>query len=327
METNQKSLKTWSHLAKQRRKPSEYDVVTKKLHYSTNNPDAPWELAPNAPMNNWYKKYRNNSKLKNDDWDGFSDPDELVYRTYNLLQDGQESYVFSLFDQFSDRGHDSQIDKDWVFVLAQIYTPLRFLFHGIQMSSSYLAQIAPSSTITNCATFQTADYLRFTTHTAYRTFELSRSFSDLEFNKNERMLWENSEIFQGFRKIIEKNLIAYDWGECFVSLCLVVIPGILEGVLRPLSLTAKHNNDLLMSLLIDSQIKDIERHQKWAKALYNYSVKSNPESPSVIHNWVEEWSDMGVEAVKDYINGVPGSVLTPQDVVAQYKTTLSSFKI
>ena len=95
METNQKSLKTWSHLAKQRRKPSEYDVVTKKLHYSTNNPDAPWELAPNAPMNNWYKKYRNNSKLKNDDWDGFSDPDELVYRTYNLLQDGQESYVFS----------------------------------------------------------------------------------------------------------------------------------------------------------------------------------------------------------------------------------------
>ncbi|MEY2909924.1 MAG: toluene monooxygenase system protein, partial [Pseudomonadota bacterium] len=44
----QKPLRTWSHLAANRKKPNEYDIVSRKLHYSMNNPDAPWEQSPES---------------------------------------------------------------------------------------------------------------------------------------------------------------------------------------------------------------------------------------------------------------------------------------
>ncbi len=174
-------LKTWSHLAARRRKPSEYEIVSTNLHYTTDRPDAPFELDPNFPLAIWFKTHRNGSPLKHADWNAFRDPDEIVYRTYNMLQDGQENYVYGLFDQFSARGHDAMLEHGWARHLARLYTPARYLFHTLQMGSAYLCQIAPASTISNCATYQTADTLRWLTHTAYRTKELSKSFDDLGF--------------------------------------------------------------------------------------------------------------------------------------------------
>ncbi|MEO0316935.1 MAG: hypothetical protein RL404_612, partial [Pseudomonadota bacterium] len=158
-----KPLKTWSHLAGQRRKPSEYEIVSTNLHYTTNNPDAPFELDPNFPLATWFKQYRNASPLKHADWNAFRDPDEIVYRTYNMMQDGQETYVNGLLDQMSERGHDAMLERTWAGSLARLYAPSRYLFHALQMASAYLSQMAPASTISNCATYQTADSLRWLT--------------------------------------------------------------------------------------------------------------------------------------------------------------------
>ena len=73
-----KPLKTWSYLAGRRRKPSEYEIVSTNLHFSTDNPDAPLELDPNFEMAQWFKKYRNASPLSHPDWNAFRDPDEIV---------------------------------------------------------------------------------------------------------------------------------------------------------------------------------------------------------------------------------------------------------
>ena len=192
-----KPLKTWSHLAGQRRKPSEYEIVTTNLHYTTNNPDAPFELDPNFPMAQWFKQYRNASPLTHDDWNAFRDPDEIVYRTYNMMQDGQETYVNGLLDQMSERGHDTMLERTWAGSLARLYAPSRYLFHTLQMASAYLSQMAPASTISNCATYQTADSLRWLTHTAYRTKELSLTFGDIGLGKDERRYWEQDAAWQG----------------------------------------------------------------------------------------------------------------------------------
>ena len=45
--------KTWSLLGDLRRKPSEYEVVTTKLHYHFRRQPAPFELDPNTPINTW----------------------------------------------------------------------------------------------------------------------------------------------------------------------------------------------------------------------------------------------------------------------------------
>jgi toluene monooxygenase system protein E len=256
-------------------------------------------------MNLWYKKYRNASPLKHENWDAFTDPDQLVYRTYNMLQDGQETHVQSLFDQFNEREHDKMIEPGWEHKLAQCYAPLRYLFHCLQISSAYVQQMAPASTISNCCILQTADSLRWLTHTAYRTHELSMTHPGEGFGQNERELWEKEAGWQGLRELMERQLITFDWGEAFVSLNLVIKPTIMESVLKPLQTEARENNDTLLPLLIDSQLKDAERHNRWAKELVKHSLQ-NKANEEVIRKWVDKWQPFADKAAQDYLNMLLG---------------------
>ncbi|MER2605943.1 MAG: aromatic/alkene monooxygenase hydroxylase subunit beta [Siculibacillus sp.] len=297
-------LKTWSHLATRRRKPSEYEIVSTNLHYTTDRPDAPFELDPNFPMAQWFKKNRNASPLKHADWNAFRDPDEMVYRTYNMIQDGQENYVFGLLDQFSDRGHDAMLDATWARHLARLYTPARYLFHTLQMGSAYLCQIAPSSTISNVATYQTADSLRWLTHTAYRTRELSKTFDGFGFGTGERAMWENDPAWAGFRELVEKGLVAWDWAESFVVMNLVARPAVEEAVLRGLGQTGRHNGDSLLGLLCDAQLVDADRHRRWAGALVKMALETEGNR-DVLANWVAKWEPLGKAAIDAYCAHLP----------------------
>jgi toluene monooxygenase system protein E len=293
-------LRTWSHLAGRRRKPSEYEIVSTNLHYTTDNRDAPFELDPDYDLARWYKTYRNESALRHDDWNAFRDPDELVYRTYNILQDGQETYISGVFDQFSERGHDALLEPTWAGTLARLYTPSRYLFHGLQLGSAYLTQIAPSSTISNAAAYQTADSLRWLSHTAYRTAELARTFPDKGFGTGEREYFERDAAWQGFREFLEKALIAWDWGESFVVLNLVLKPAVEESVLRGLGQIGRQHGDTLLGMLIDNQLLDASRHRRWATALVRLALQ-NEANRAVITGWIGRWLPYAERAIDSYI--------------------------
>jgi len=299
-----KPLKTWSHLAGNRRRPSEYEIVSTNLHYNMKHPENPFELDPDVPISKWYRKYRNESPLKFDDWDQFRDPDQLIYRTYNLLQDGQEAYVTGLFDQFSDRGHDEMLDAEWISLLARLYTPGRYLFHTLQMGSAYLHQMAPASTITNCATYQTADSLRWLTHTAYRTRELTNNYPNAHFGRKEREIWENDPAWQGFRELMEKVLVTWDWGEAFVALNLVAKPAVEEAVLNQLGVAARANDDTLLGLLTQAQMRDAERHRRWSEALVNMVI-DHGDNKQILKGWIQKWKPLGNKAIEAYCRALP----------------------
>lgn len=299
-----KPLKTWSHLAGRRRKPSEYEIVSVSLHYSDRDRDAPFELDPGMFMANWYKRYRNGSPLVHHDWNAFRDPDELVYRTYNMLQDGQETYVFGLFDQFDTREHDRALDPSWAGTLARVYTPCRYLFHTLQMASAYVMQMAPASTITNCAAFQAADSLRWLSHTAYRTKELSRTFADKGFGRDECQYWEGDPAWQGLRELMEKVLTTWDWAEAFVALNLVAKPAIEEAVLRKLGEAGRHNGDTLLGMLTDAQLADAARHRRWAASLVAMA-KSVEGNDGVLRRWLADWETLAERAVDAYCAALP----------------------
>ncbi|MCC4114985.1 aromatic/alkene monooxygenase hydroxylase subunit beta [Aromatoleum toluclasticum] len=299
-----KPLKTWSHLAARRRKPSEYEIVSTNLHYTTDRPDAPFELSPDFPLAQWFKTYRNASPLQHPDWNAFRDPDEIVYRTYNMLQDGQEAYVFGLFEQFSARGHDAMVERPWAGSLARLYTPARYLFHSLQMGSAYLCQIAPASTISNCATYQAADSLRWLTHTAYRTRELANGFGDLGFGTDERRYWEQDPAWQGFRELMERALVAWDWGESFVALNLVARPAVEEAVLRGLGHAGRHHGDTLLGMLCDAQLVDAARHRRWATALARMALEHEGNG-DVLARWVRKWAPLGDAAIDAYCLALP----------------------
>ena len=299
-----KPLKTWSHLAGQRRKPSEYEVVSTNLHYRMDNPDSPFELDSNNAMNVWYKQNCINSPLKHADWDAFRDPDEVIYRTYNLIQDGQETYVNGLLEQFAKRENDVALSGEWVATLARLYTPSRYVFHTLQIGSAYTGQVAPSSTITNCAYFQAADSLRWLTHTAYRTKELSNTHGAAGFGANERSMWENDPAWQGFRELMEKALVAWDWAESFVAINLVAKPAIEESVLVQLGMAARHNDDTLLGLLTQAQMRDAERHRRWATKLVAMALET-PENRAHLSSLIAKWQPLADAGIDAYCSALP----------------------
>lgn len=298
-----KPLKTWSHLAARRRRPSEYEIVSTNLHYTTDNPDAPFELDPNFPMAQWFKQHRNASPLRHPDWNAFRDPDEIVYRTYNMMQDGQETYVHGLLDQFSARGHDAMLEHGWAVMLGRLYAPARYLFHTLQMGSAYLVQMAPASTISNCATYQAADTLRWLTHTAYRTKELSKTFADVGLGNDERSHWERDPAWQGFRELVEKGLVAWDWAESFTALNLVARPAVEEAVLRGLGRAARRNGDTLLGLLTDAQLIDVQRHRRWTGALVRMALGQEGNA-GVLADWIGRWEPLGDAAIGAYFSAL-----------------------
>ena len=172
-----KGMKTWSGLAKKRRRLSEYEVVTTNLQTRTRHPDQAYELSP-APllgMNEFYKRHVSESPLQHPDWEGFRDPDEMIYRVYTRIQDQQEQYVDGLLDEHNEIGHDATLSAAWLDVLERLYTPRRFLQMALQMGAAYLVQMAPASTITACAGFQDGDEFRWLSRCAYRAREFQRT--------------------------------------------------------------------------------------------------------------------------------------------------------
>jgi toluene monooxygenase system protein E len=298
-------LRTWSHLAGNRRKPSEYEVVSVKLHYHTDNPDSPWELDPGLFMNNWYRQYCGGSPLCHPDWDSFRDPDQLVYRTWVARQDDQETYVSAMLDEHDEIGHDANLDSSWVAALARWYTPSRYPAHLLQMASAYVGQMAPASTITTPCYFQAADQLRVVQHTAYRTRELANRFDNVGFATGERHRWEHDEIWQGFRRLLEQLLVTWDWAEAFVALNLVVKPAHDEVVIHQLGAVAEANGDRVLRYLGDSHLNDSARSRRWSGALVELAA-SEPGNLEVLQGWVAKWLPQAEAAVAAYTADLPG---------------------
>lgn len=319
-----KPLKTWSHLAARRRKPSEYEIVSANLHYNDRDPNAPYELDPGMFMNEWYKKNTFATALKHEDWNAFRDPDEVVYRTYNLQQDGQETYVFGLLDQFNQREHDKALDPRWAGSLARLYTPARYLFHALQMASAYVGQVSPASTITNCNYFQMADSFRWVSHTAYRTKELSLTFPDKGFAQDERDYWEKDSVWQGFRELVEKVLTVWDWGESIIALNVIAKPAIEESVLRKLGESARHNGDTLLGLLTDAQLIDSARHRRWLAAFIKMALET-PGNKERIHAWVTKWEPLADRAIDAYcamLPDVPDAAVSAKAATREFRQSL-----
>lgn len=318
-----KPLRTWSHLAKQRRRPSEYEIVSTNLLWSTDG-DMPWALSPDIDMNKWYLKYRNGSPLRHADWDAFRDPDELVYRSYNILQDGQETYVDGLLEEHARNGHDQGLDAAWIAALARLYTPARYPFHAVQMGSAYLVQMVPASTIENCAMLQAADQLRWVSRIAYRTRELANAWPDQGFGTAERAAWEGDPCWQGFRELLERALVAYDWAEHFTALNLVAKPALDEAFLRQLGHSARRNGDTLLAQLLDAQWLDSERCRRWTEALVAFA-RDGAGNDAALADWVAKWVPLGDAAIDAYcaaLPDAPGAAAAAKDAARVFRASL-----
>ncbi|MCC3314947.1 aromatic/alkene monooxygenase hydroxylase subunit beta [Nocardia africana] len=304
MTASLRPLKTWSHLAARRRRPSEYEIVSTNLHWHLRDSEQPWDVAHEGYMADWYRRYRNGSPVRHDDWDSFRDPDELVYRSYNILQDGQENYVEGLLSQHNEEEHDKSLDSEWVTSLGRLYAPGRYLLHTVQMASAYLVHMAPASTISNCAAFQAADQLRWLSHTAYRTAELAQSHPSYGLGSAERALWEELPAWQRFRELMECVLATRDWAESFVALNLVAKPAIDEAFYRQQGISARRHGDTLFALMAEAALRDSERSRRWAVELVR-TMAENPDNVPVVKKWLDRWVPLADAAIDAFCAELP----------------------
>lgn len=289
------AAKTWSMFGEVRKKPTPYEVVTGKFHYHFRREPAPFELDPDVPLNRWYLKHREGSPFQVDDWEGFRDPAKLTYKSYVELQKERETYLDGVIDAAEDAEAVTALPDGWPATLRDLFIPLRFPLHALQMTGLYVGQMSPSSYITNCANFQAADEMRRIQRFAYWTKVLANAHGDdLAETGTARTPWESADAWQPLREAVERMLIAYDWGESFVALDLAVKPALDALVNVALARLADANGDRLLSQLLADFERDSRRGREWSTALVKYAVGRRPEVADVLTGWLEVWKPRGL---------------------------------
>jgi toluene monooxygenase system protein E len=288
--------KTWSRFGNLGRKPNEYEIVTHDLNHTITGP-TPLEMGPDVQGNVWLRTHRDSIPLTVPDWNGFRDPDQVTYRKYNTIQDQQETYVDGLLAEFTSKNSDAALSPAAVGLLASVLTPSRYLSHGLQMLSAYVQQLAPSSYIANCATFQTADQLRRVQLSAYRAKQLSETYPGQGFGTAERAQWEQAAGWQPIRELVERLLIAYDWHDAFIGTQLVLKPVTDLLTLHEFAGTARTQGDDLDALIADNLFKDSERSQRWTAACTRFLINAGDGNRTALQETLARWRPLGEAAV------------------------------
>lgn len=329
--------RTYSAFGDVRRMPSEYEIVTNQMNWTMRSGRlAPFEQNPSSAPNLWFLTYRENSPLRADDWDSFRDPDALTYRAYVSMQAQAQSSIESVLTAHAEAGSDQALTERQVAMLGRLYTPARYLYHGFQQIEAYIGYIAPTSYVTTAAGYATADFLRRVTTIAYRTRELQIAHPESPIGTAERRTWETDPAWQAARKAVEYALVAYDWGEAFTALNLVLAPTLESVLLTQLGLASRNGGDELSWLLSTFLAEDAARRGRWSRALADYAVAQRPENSGVLAKWVRRWAPRADDAAAGLAeilsqasggtaSGGSGSGSTADEIAAQAKSAREEF--
>lgn len=280
------TLKTYTTQGESKRRiPSEYEILS-----TANNYDYPRKHEiPGNPVAEWMYDYREDSPLRAENWDLFADPRRTTYKGYNSLQDEKETVVDGIVREIDETGYDSTLSDEWIAFLDANYGALRFPGHGLQMMAAYLAQVSPGSRMQNCAAFQAADECRRVQRIAYRVVQMNTNRGGMDIAGHQNR-WEKDAAFQPLRELIEKALIAYDMGETFTALNLVIKPRIdpiineyLAGAL------AAANGDTSLRAIHFSLNEDALWHRAWSAELVRSLIADTAANADHIQGWVDKW--------------------------------------
>ena len=228
--------RTYWHLEALQRAPTEYEIATTGLLY---HPDRGFEVE--TPASEWYRKYQKGSPLALADPDRFRDPRETTYPKYTAIQSERELAVDGLLDSIDTTGYDRTLSAAWVRTLSRLLPPLRYPGHALQMAAAYVGQMAPGSRIAIAALFQAADEMRRIQRAAYRMRQVQETHP--QFGHDAKSLWQEDPLWQPLRELVERLLVAYDWGEAFVALNLVVKPMLDELFMTHAGAFAERSGD------------------------------------------------------------------------------------
>jgi toluene monooxygenase system protein E len=291
--------KTYWHLQQQGRIPSEYEIVTSKLLFYTGEGFTGKRFELDVPLKDWYARYQVASPLTCSSWEKFRDPRETTYTKYTDVQLDKEIFVDNILQEIETTGYDGRLSGAWMYFLSRIFAPLRYPVHAMQMIAAYVAQMAPGGRIAITATLQMADEIRRIERVAYRVRQLQLVYPG--FAADSRGRWEGDPLWQPLREAVEKLLVAYDWGESFVGLNLVIKPLLDQLFMKHLADVALREGDYLLGQILYSLREDCLWQQRWSQAMVRVAMEDNLENTGVIQGWVDKWYKLALPAVSAFL--------------------------
>ena len=323
--------KTYWHLLQQKRMPTEYEIVTSKLLCYTGEGFTGKRFELDVPLQDWYKRFQQDSPLTCTSWDSFRDPRETTYTKYIEIQRNKEIFVDGILEEIELSGYDGQLSPRWLHVLSRVLAPLRYPGHGLQMVASYVGQMAPSGRIVITAALQAADEMRRVQRIAYRVRQLQHRYGSFGIDSKAR--WQTDALWQPLRIAIEKLLTCYDWAEAWVGLNLVLKPLVDELFMNHFSELALREGDYLLGQVFYSLNEDCRWHREWTQALIRMVIEDNSCNTGTIQGWIERWNPVAacaVEAFAPLFDGrlddaqMPPLEGVPQKLDEYYRDYLSS---
>lgn len=330
-EKTYRTYSTWT----ERKVPTTYDVAAHRTNYDIgerHDGKVPrLAVSSDEALPKWYRKYREGSSIKGDypgDFDSWSDPRQLTYEQYNELMDEREVGIETLYEQSKvlERGTERE-DDPWLEFQREAFLPLRYPVHGLQMIASYLTMVGPSSTVTRAATFQSTDEIRRQERLARRATQLQQKFPEKGFTETERETWENHEMWQPLREVLERLLVEYDWGKSFVGTNLVLKPLFDELVLAEYSELFARNNSNLYAQVLENFYLDADRSREWSFSLADHLIDVDEENQEVMQEVINTWyphAHHAIEAFEPAFELMPPETMSFDDVLHDIDTKYES---
>jgi toluene monooxygenase system protein E len=297
-----RGLKTYSrlHAEQARRIPSTYEIVSTDLLWSGTH-----GFAVRTPIADWYAHHRAGSALQLPDPDAFADPAGTTYRAWVERQREAAAFDDALFRRAST---DADLSATWLETLRVGFAPLRYPCHAFAMLAAYVGSMAPSGRIAIAAAFQAGNATR-RVHAFARRLALVRRTSP-QLGDDARSIWETHPAWQPLRRVLERALVTWDWGEAFAASSLALAPSFDALVLVELAATARAHGDALLAELLASLHEDAVWERQWARALTAHAIERREENREVLQRWVDAWrpaADEAAAALASVLGVTPGA--------------------
>lgn len=292
--TSRKVRKTYWHLGETQRIPTRYDVVTSKLLYYPER-----GFAVQSAVTDWYTRYVRQSPVPFACYSAFFDPQKVTYRDYVRERREREIALQGAFEASASLQEDACLSKASRDATARVLSVLPFIFHGFQMQAAYCGQLAPEGKLVVAFAFKSADGLRRIQSVSRRLHVLA---PDVDWVALGRAAWQEDTAWQPLREVVERLLVAYDFGEAWVVSQLVVEPVVERLCFEELPRLVRSSGDVLTARVLQSLGADALGHRPWQHTLVSLALSGSAEARTAIARWIEQWWPLTEKALSSALS-------------------------
>lgn len=216
------------------------------------------------------------TRLKCADWEGFRDPKKFWYTTYVNNRRKMSEEVENGSAYAMELGVVENLSSSWVNALRDLYTPLRHLEYGENVQMQHVVRYALGTPVEQCAAFQAYDK----TGRAQWITQWAMNMEEYhgEFLSHGKQVLLNDPAYQPLRRYVEEIWVTEDWAEVIAATNLTLDLLLGNLMYRELSKEAMKQGDTHLSILNLVISKQMDWHQDWAFAFFQYMSKDTAQS-------------------------------------------------